>query len=188
MISMEQFEVTLKNDKIKSYKTIAVINLLLHVAVFALLLFYDAYRIVALTSMIALGLYLLLRWYVVTKQHAKFFFDEFVFFIPAMCWFGLQSYGFMIVMILMGVLFKFSLQPVRFIFTAGKITKTNFPKKEFTWNSFSNVMLKDNILTLDLKNNKLIQAEIEKPQQLTEDQFNNFAKANLSDFGSAALE
>ena len=36
-----------------------------------------------------------------------------------------------------------------------------FPGKKYQWDQFSNVVLKDNILTLDFKNNKLLQAEIE---------------------------
>ena len=176
---MQQFEITLKNDKVKSYHIIALISLLLNLSVFCFLLFYDAYRAVALSAILAMALYSLLRWYVFKKQQARYFFDEFVFFIPAMCFFGLHSYIFMVLLIFMGFLYKFSLQPVRFIFTRQRVLKANFPKKEFLWNSFSNVILKDNILTLDLKSNKLIQAEIEKPQTLVEKEFNDFAKLQI---------
>lgn len=184
---MAQFELTLKNDKVGSYRWIALINLLLNAAVFALLSFYEAYRAIAITSIAALALYTLLRWYVSEKQSARHFFDEFVFFIPAMCWFGMNNYLFMILLILMGFLFRFSMQPIRFVFTPQKVIKTNFPKKEFEWNAFSNVILKDNIVTLDLKNNKLIQAEIEKPQELKEDQFNAFVKARMHTEQAASL-
>ncbi len=176
---MQQFEIILKNDKIKLYRTIALINLLLNLSIFTFLLFYDVYRAVALTSVFALALYVLLRWYVSKKQNPGYFFDEFVFFIPAMCWFGLHNYLLMIVLILMGLLYRFSLQKLKFIFTSEKVMRTNFPKKEFDWNQFSNVILKDNILTLDFKNNKLIQAEIEKTQQLNEERFNEFALSQI---------
>jgi hypothetical protein len=186
-MSMAQFELTLKNDKVKSYQWIALINLLLNAAVFALLSFYEAYRAVAIASIGALALYALLRWYVSEKQGARHFFDEFAFFIPAICWFGMNNYLFMILLILMGFLFRFSMQPIRFVFTAQKVIKTNFPKKEFEWNAFSNVILKDNILTLDLRNNKLIQAEIEKPQELKEDQFNVFVRDQMNKQPAASL-
>ncbi len=179
MMRMQQFEIILKNDKIKSYRTIALIILLFNLAIFTFLLFYDAFRAVALSSIIALALYVLLRWYVFKKQNAANFFDEFAFFIPAMCWFGLHSYILMIVLIIMGFLYRFSLQQFKFVFTSEKVMKLNFPKKEFDWNSFSNVILKDNILTLDFKNNKLIQAEIEKAQNVNETEFNQFAQSKL---------
>lgn len=177
---MQQFEIILKNEKVKSYRNIAIIMLLLNLVIFTFLLFYDAYRAVALTSIIALLLYVLLRWYVSGKYNVNQFFDEFVFFIPAMCWFGLHNYILMLVLILMGFLYRFSLQKMKFVFTSEKVIKINFPKREFDWNLFSNVVLKDNILTLDFKNNKLIQAEIEKQQNLDEKQFNLFAHSQLS--------
>ncbi|MDQ2718589.1 MAG: hypothetical protein M3Z26_02325 [Bacteroidota bacterium] len=176
---MQQFEIILKNDKIKSYSIIALINLLLNFSIFSFLLFYDSWRAVAFTSIIALSLYVLLRWYILKKQNAAHFFDEFVFFIPAMCWFGLRNYLLMVMLIMMGLLYKFSLQKLKFIFTSANVIKNNFPKKNFDWASFSNVILKDNILTLDFKNNKLIQGEIEKMKELDEQQFNEFASRQL---------
>lgn len=176
---MQQFEIIIKNEKVKSYQKIALIMLLLNLIIFTFLLFYDAYHAVAVTSIMALALYVLLRWYVFKKYNSNHFFDEFVFFIPAMCWFGLHNYILMLVLILMGFLYRFSLQKLKFVFTAEKVIKINFPKREFDWNLFSNVVLKDNILTLDFKDNKLIQAEIEKSQNLNEKQFNLFAQSQL---------
>ena len=176
---MQQFEIILKNDKIKWYRTIALINLLLNVSIFAFLLFYDAYRAVALSSILALALYISLRGYVSKKQNPGPFFDEFVFFIPAMCWFGLHSYILMIVLILMGFLYRFTMQQIKFVFTSKVVMKTNFPKRVFDWNLFSNVILKDNILTLDFKNNKLIQSEIETQQAFNEIEFNEFAQSKI---------
>jgi hypothetical protein len=174
-----EFEITLKNEKLKSYRMMAWINILLNVAVFGFLSMYDAYRLIGLSALMAFGLYLLLRWYVYKNQKAPHFFDEFAFFIPAMCWFGLHTYVLMILLILIGVLYRFSLQPVTFRFSADTVQKMNFPKKMYSWNSFSNIILKDQVLTLDLKTNKLIQSEIEKPKELTEAQFNEFAQERM---------
>jgi hypothetical protein len=65
------------------------------------------------------------------------------------------------------------------VFTKEKIVKLNFPVKEFEWNSLNNVILKDRILTLDFKDNKIIQAEIERSQSINEQQFNLFAQSQL---------
>ena len=177
---MQQFEITIKNEKTKFYNKIALINLVLNFILFSFLLFYDEYQLIGLSSILAFGLYLLLRWYVVKKQQATNFFDEFVFFIPAMCWFGFRSYALMIILIIMGFLFKFSMQKIRFVFSRQSVMKTNFPKKEYDWNLFSNVMLRDNILTLDFKNNKLIQVEIEDPEKINSIEFNEFTKSKIN--------
>jgi hypothetical protein len=177
---MQQFEIIVKNEKTKSYNKIALINLLLNFVIFSFLLFYYEFQMIALSSILALGLYVLLRWYVFKKQQATQFFDEFVFFIPAMCWFGFRSYALMIILILMGFLFKFSMQKIKFVFSRQSVIKTNFPKKEFDWNLFSNVVLRDNILTLDFKNNRLIQAEIEEPEKIDQQDFNDFAQSKIN--------
>jgi len=39
--------------------------------------------------------------------------------------------------------------------------------------------LKDNVLTLDFKNDKLIQAEIENQKTINEQQFNSFVQSQL---------
>ena len=59
-----------------------------------------------------------------------------------------------------------------------EIEKINIPGKKYTWDQFSNVVIKDNILTLDFKNNKLLQGEIETAN-INEDAFNTFAKQQL---------
>jgi hypothetical protein len=81
--------------------------------------------------------------------------------------------------LLMGFLYKFSLQPLKIVFTRAKVIKVNFPKRQFDWSSFSNVVLKDNMLTIDFDNNKLLQAEIEPSQNIDEAQFNLFSKTQI---------
>jgi hypothetical protein len=177
---MQQFEIILKNNKQRSYHTIAIINLVLNTLVFIFLSFYDLFRPVALTSVLAIGLYVLLRWYVVKKQPASPFFDEFVFIIPAMCWFGFGNYLLMGVLVVLGILYRLSIQKIQFVFTRSSVVKTNFPKKTFEWNSFSNVVLRDNILTMDFKNNHLIQSEIEHPESIDQRDFNEFAQSKIN--------
>ena len=179
MKNMEQFDIILKNDKIKSYNNIAWIFLILNFAVFILLLFYDIYRYASIAFIGALIIYLLMRGYLFKSNKTKFLIDEFVFFIPAAGWLGMHNYLIALGCLIMGFLYKLSLQRIKFVFTREKVEKVNFPKKELAWNEFNNVILKDHILTLDFKNNKLIQAEIEKSLEINEVIFNSFAKAQL---------
>ena len=177
---MQQFEIILKNNKQRSYHMIALINLILNTLIFVFLSFYDLFRTVALSSVFAIGLYLLLRWYVVKKQTSIPFFDEFVFFIPAMCWFGFHNYLLMGILIILGILYRISIQKIQFLFTRSSVIKTNFPKKTFEWKSFSNVVLRDNILTMDFKNNHLIQSEIEDPEKINQHDFNEFIQSKIN--------
>jgi hypothetical protein len=175
-----QFDIILKNDKIKSYRTIAQIILLLNLVIFIFMLFYDEYRYEAASAILLIGIYIFMRLYFIKKYNQGNYLDQVLLFVLAGCWFGLQNYIMVAALVILGVFYHLALQKLQFIFTQEKVLKLNFPGKEFEWNVFNNVILKDNILTLDFKNNKLIQAEIEKSQNINEQQFNSFAQSKLT--------
>lgn len=176
---MKEFEIVFKNDKLKLYRNIAKIFLVLNFTVFVLLLFYEPYRYTSMAFLIAFVLYLLLRQYLFKKGSVTNVLDEFVFFIPAAGWLGMHSYLIGAGCMLMGILYKLSLQEIKFVFGQENIIKTNFPQKKFDWSLLSNVVLKDNILTLDFKNNRLLQAEVEK-SDINETDFNSFATLQMN--------
>lgn len=176
---MQQFEIILKNDKIKSYRSIALIILVLNLAIFIFLLFYDQYRYEAASAILLIGIYIFMRLYFIRKYNQGNYLDQVLLFVIAGCWFGIQNYFMVLILVILGIFYHLALQTLLFVFTTEKISKMNFPGKEFHWNMFNNVILKDNILTLDFKNNRLIQAEIEKSQHINEKQFNSFAQSQL---------
>ena len=55
-----------------------------------------------------------------------------------------------------------------------------FIEKNIIWSEVENVMLRDDILTIDLKNNKLLQSRIlPGPVPTDENEFNNFCQSLL---------
>jgi hypothetical protein len=81
--------------------------------------------------------------------------------------------------LLLSALSQIALTPVNFTFTSTVIKRVGIPYKNYRWEELSNVILKDNILTLDFINNKLLQSEIET-KNVNEEAFNTFAKAQLN--------
>ena len=56
----------------------------------------------------------------------------------------------------------------------------NLMKKKYNWSDFNNIVLKDNILTLDFKSNRLFQKEtIDDESDCDEDEFNEFCREQL---------
>ncbi len=57
----------------------------------------------------------------------------------------------------------------------------SFPKKNFNWADFVNVLIKENMLTIDFKNNRILQKETESevPAEL-EKEFNEFCKKRIT--------
>ncbi|MEO8721312.1 MAG: hypothetical protein ABI297_05295 [Ginsengibacter sp.] len=176
---MQKFEIILKNDKIKSYRTIAFIILLLNLTVFIFMLFSDEYRFEAASAILLVGMYISMRLYLTKKYNQGNYLDQIILFILAGCWFGFHNYLLFVTLVILGILYHLALQKLQIVFTSEKISKLNFPLKEFEWSVFNNVVLKDNVLTLDFKNNKLIQIEIEKPQNINEQEFNSFVQSQL---------
>jgi hypothetical protein len=176
---MQQFEITLKNYKIKSYRFIALLIVFFNLAIFIYLLFSDKYFYDAAASLFLVAIYCLFRFYIAKKNKSVFFMDEVSFFILAGSWFALRNYPITIACVLMGILYYFSLQKLLFVFNNTSVKKLNFPSAEYFWSGFTNVMLRDNILTLDFNNNKLIQLEIENERSINEIEFNEFAQQQI---------
>lgn len=66
-------------------------------------------------------------------------------------------------------------------FSKDKISFNTFPKKILLWNDVNNVMIKDGLLTIDKKNNQLLQKEIDG--EVTEDietEFNKFCNSCIA--------
>lgn len=174
---MQQFEVTLKNDKIKFYKSIALLLVLMNLAVFIFLLMSGIHFYVSAAAILLSGLYLIYSMYRAKKNRDMFFIKEITFLVLAVSWVMLQNYLVALACIILGLLYHWSLQKLRLHFSSNVVTKMNFPQKAYSWGLLANVKLKDNILTMDFRNNKLIQLEIEC--DINEMQFNEFAQRQL---------
>lgn len=71
--------------------------------------------------------------------------------------------------------------PVEFAFDEKEIVVNSLPKKYYYWNELTNVVIKDGMLTIDLKNNRIIQKEIEDAGSATiENEFNEFCRQRIN--------
>lgn len=53
----------------------------------------------------------------------------------------------------------------------------SFPKKRYTWNELNNVVLKDGLLTIDFKNNKMLQRLVDSEVDVkVEEEFTAYAR------------
>ncbi len=71
--------------------------------------------------------------------------------------------------------------PLEVGFTNDEIVINTLVRKRFHWNDLNNVILKDGLLTIDFKNNKLFQKETldDDEPDADEDEFNDYSKAQL---------
>jgi len=105
-----------------------------------------------------------------------------LFLIPPMNWL-------MLFFVIMALLEKFALTPEEIGFNDEQIVFNGLVPKKIRWTELNNVILKDGIITLDFKNDRLIQKETddeeEEDEDATEEEFNEYCAARLriADYG-----
>ena len=76
--------------------------------------------------------------------------------------------------------------PLEIGFSDEEILRNTLFKKKYRWSDLNNVILKDGLLTMDFKNNKLFQKEAldEEEMDADEAEFNTYCQKRLSDSNS----
>ena len=83
---------------------------------------------------------------------------------------------------LIGALFERQVKfPYEIAFDPAGIVINTFPKKQFPWAMIQNALIKDDVITIDFKNNKLIQKDInESVSDSVTNEFNNFCATQIA--------
>lgn len=85
-----------------------------------------------------------------------------------------------IVNILLWFLYTISRRRLIITVSAEEVTYPSYPKKHLPWSELNNVMLKDGLLTIDRKNNKLYQHYIRHSEEYADEiEFNEFCRKQL---------
>jgi len=174
---MKRFDITLKNEKEKTYRFIILLFVVLHVLFFVYMLFDEQLWKKGVGGLVITLLYSCYRLLITNTSRQKFSLGSGYFLV--LSFFQLTTAGgFGGIELILYTLSAIAITPVMLAFTSADIKKTGFPFKKYQWNQLLNVVLKDNILTLDFKNNKLLQAEI-ATTNINDEAFNIFAKEQL---------
>jgi hypothetical protein len=71
--------------------------------------------------------------------------------------------------------------PFEIAFHPGGIVVNTFPKKYYNWSVIQNAIIKDDVITIDFKNNKLIQKDINEPvSEAITAEFNSFCAEQIA--------
>lgn len=101
---------------------------------------------------------------------------------PAAGWLLLGFYWVSIPVCIVTILSSFIKKIFRFSFFADVIRIDSFPARTIQWVQLQNLVLKDGLLTIDFKNNHIIQSEILlfRPDTKSEADFNEFCQSQLN--------
>lgn len=135
------------------------ISALVYGVFFILLILWDVYLLKKKNTLQSLGIVLLLlgfRWY----QYAL-------------------GWGF-VINILLWFLYMVSRRRLAIGINQQEISYPSYPVKKIHWTEVSNLILKDDILTIDLKNNKIYQHYVKDPSNYVDEAaFNRFCQQQL---------
>ena len=177
---MQKIEIWLKNEKRKFYNTfswiIVVINILAFIYL-ALFSDYKQFRIASIATLILLAICSIVKFY-----KPKWQIGFYLFFL--FCWVGwlsMQLYWLAGVVLIFDLLRSLAMLKTVALFYESSIIYPSFPVKNIRWSDLNNVILKDGLLTIDFKNNKIIQQLIDQNKtSINEQEFNEFCKQQLN--------
>jgi hypothetical protein len=174
---MKKYEIVLQNKKASIYSTISWLIIALNLLIFLYLgvtklaeKFVNPLLGASLLVLIFLFLFIVRR-----KEENKNRHFILSFIIIVLTWITM---GFYLTAAINLILFFFqdiTRRNLEISVAVDKITYPSFPKRTIHWNELSNLILKDGLLTIDFKNNKIIQQLIEMTEHpVDEKEFNDF--------------
>ncbi len=180
---MAKFEITLRNDKVKQYNSMALFIVLLNIAVFILTVFYSAdefTRNSALTGAVLSLLTLGVGWWMAKKGNADGKLKYLPLMIITIVWAMIGNWWAVVLCAMLTFLFATSQRRLQLGVDKNEVSYPSFPQRSIRWDELNNIVLKDGLLTIDFKNDKILQSEIiESSAGLNEQEFNEFCREQL---------
>jgi hypothetical protein len=183
-LPMKQYDyvITLKNAGFFAIDAISKLMLFISFTIFV----YSAYTLLKPASFFyTVVAFVLLTWFIIIncfkKNNAPIYYS-FGLLIAAIGWLYnfTQSGWLTLVFVLAAFLEKQVKFPQEIGVDKQGLTFNSFPKKHQPWKELNNLILKDGLLTVDYKNNKLFQQEIESQVSSgLETEFNEFCSAKV---------
>ncbi len=181
---IESYSLLLKNDKVKQYNRFAIFINLLNFLLFLAISYYTVERRasnIALSGAISIAVSLMIHYFLVTtKKHKESVYLSIGFFLAIITWVQLGHLWGTVIMVMLSLLYLLARNRVIVYFNNDHVVYSTIPKKIITWEQLSNVMLKDGLLTIDYRSNKILQAEIvDTDEKVDEKEFNEFCSQRL---------
>ncbi len=176
---MSEYRITLPGTKAKAYNRISLIILVVNMLAFGLVFFKPgilAGYIAAVVMMFILSLTLFSYIGKNIKLQNKFTIVSIG--LSAIAWIILGDYLLAVLMAAMAVVSYYTLQDPILIFSDDGIAYPSFPKRFYTWPQVKAAMIKEDVLTLDLQSNQLLQFTLpaETIAAMNVHEFNSFCR------------
>lgn len=175
-----QYTLILKNEKLKNYNSISLLLLIFNLLGFIFLLLkseegLNANSLLIISIFITTGYILFAIYNKRLKKDSPAQWHRILFLFCSLVWIVEKYWWFSIVLALFVLLDQLAHRKPEVRISKNSIFLPSIIKKEVSWKELNNVILKDDLLTIDFKNNKLFQhLIINSPIEIDEKRFNTF--------------
>ena len=176
---MEGFEIVLKNERQVSYTRIRYSVELLDIAFFITYIILEKYPTMKWWAIIYLLTGIVgFEWSLQRKAQKQTTIIAITYGLLIIAWFMINGW-LALLHILLLILNLVAIRELHVFINSNGIIYPSFPEKEIQWNELQNVIVKDGILTIDFKNDKLLQADIDSSTMINEVLFNQYCAQQL---------
>ena len=178
---MQNFKLVLKNEKVKQYKLFALLIIVLNILILTVLAVTRSEIRFRCIGTIGWIVALFIIEYFAKQKHKEFSAKGAAIFLIILVFISFKFWLPALIMAVLAILYIISIR--RFIVSVNRsnIIYPSFPKRAIQWSELNNMIIRDGLLTLDFKNNKLIQALVDQGNDSVPDEkeFNDFCRAQL---------
>lgn len=177
-----QYVVTLKNQSNRYIDILGLILSVFSIVSFTLELIRS--RNVSVAYLIGAVVVLGIIIYNLTQQakKRKVYYSR-ALLIAALVWMKMPYFQWLFFLFIILALLEYQAKySVEIGFADNEIVINSLFKRRYTWKNFSNIVLRDGLLTLDFTNNRILQREVEDDEDddADEDEFNDYCKRQLA--------
>jgi hypothetical protein len=177
---MREYEIFLKNEKERSYKRISAILLILNLLGILFITYLKDFTRWGPLIIASAAIFAAFASYYFKPKNEKPRLTG-AFFLMFAAWISTDYWMIGALNIIFLFLNTLALQIPIVSISESRVLYPSFPKKKIDWEELNNLILKDGLLTIDFKNNKIIQQTIaEDSLMINEQEFNNFCKQQLN--------
>jgi len=184
-----RYRLELKNEKLRFYRSFAVFLFVLNFVAIGLMLTPTGSRATStlLIEIISSIIFLGYGSYLIIRGRAGLLFEG-LMIIFCIGWIWMGHWWPAAVNVVLVILYRSSVRVPVVELNSRFLRYPSFPLKEIPWNEIENVILKDGLLTIDLRNNRLIQQMLAAPgdNSPNETEINEFCRARIGAATDAA--
>lgn len=177
---MQNFKVILKKENQKKYNLISWIILFVNAVCLFLFSASTGFKNIgpAIAGAVVILIVILIRYLKSPNEKMAFWFP---LFLCSAAWLKINYWWISILDLVFLILGLLAAKDLIIYFSDKEIKYASLFNRVFSWTEISHAILKDDMLTIDFKNNKIIQQQVdEQSSSLNEKEFNDFCNKQLT--------